>query len=127
MKHKKMVSEISLEFYTQVLRAQVTPVVSVYHVLKLCTKAKLGKYFVVKTSKFRSLCLIIFMKTYKPYLMSDYLSLGYYEVSGSHSGRVVTLSPITSEGGAQFPWDSSGKAGSCLPLVGSLQYRTLTN
>ena len=40
----------------------------------------------------------------------------------AHSGRVVTLSPPTSEAGVRFP-TSSGKAGSCLPLVG----RTLTN
>ena len=42
---------------------------------------------------------------------------------GGHGGRVVTLSPPTSFPGTA----SSGKAGSCLPLVGSLQYRTLTN
>ena len=47
---------------------------------------------------------------------------------GGHGGRVVTLSPPTSEAGGSVPVTaSSGKAGSCLPLVGSLQYRTLTN
>ena len=39
---------------------------------------------------------------------------------------MVTLSPPTSEAGGSVPGTaSSGKAGSCLPLVGSLQYRTL--
>ena len=38
-----------------------------------------------------------------------------------HGGRVITLLPATSEVA------SCGKADSCLPLVGSLQYRTLTN
>ena len=45
-----------------------------------------------------------------------------------HGGRVVTLSPPTSEAWGSIPVTaSSGKAGSCLPLVGSLQYRTLAN
>ena len=55
---------------------------------------------------------------------------GYYLINliRDHSGRVVTLSPPTSEAGVRFPaWPQVGKAGSCLPLVGSLQYRTLTN
>ena len=47
---------------------------------------------------------------------------------GGHGGRVVALSPPTSEGqGSVLVTASCGKAGSCLPLVGSLQYRTLTN
>ena len=47
---------------------------------------------------------------------------------GAHGGRVVTLSPPTSEAGGSTPGTaSSGKAGSCLPSVGSLQYRTLAN
>ena len=45
-----------------------------------------------------------------------------------HGGRVVTLSPPTSEVGGSIPMTAlSGKAGSCLPLVGSLQYTTLAN
>ena len=45
-----------------------------------------------------------------------------------HGGRVVTLSPPTSEAGVRFPARPQvEKTGSCLPLVGSLQYRTLTN
>ena len=45
-----------------------------------------------------------------------------------HGGRVVTLLPPTSEARGSVPSTaSSGKAGSCLLLVGSLQYRTLTN
>ena len=45
-----------------------------------------------------------------------------------HGGRVVILSPPTSEARGSIPvMASSGKAGSCLPLVGSLQYRTLAN
>ena len=45
-----------------------------------------------------------------------------------HGGRVVTLSPPTSEVGGSIPVTAlSGKAGSCLPLVGSLQYTTLAN
>ena len=48
--------------------------------------------------------------------------------SGGHGGRVVTLSPHTSEVGGLIPMTAlSGKAGSCLPLVGSLQYTTLAN
>ena len=40
----------------------------------------------------------------------------------------VTLSPPTSEAGVRFPARPQvGKLVSCLPLVGSLQYRTLTN
>ena len=47
---------------------------------------------------------------------------------GDHGGRVVTLSPPTSEVGGSIPVTAlSGKAGSCLPLVGSLQYTTLAN
>ena len=48
---------------------------------------------------------------------------------GGHGGRVVTLWPPTSEAGSRSVpgMASSGKAGSCLPLVGSLQYRTLMN
>ena len=47
---------------------------------------------------------------------------------GGHGGRVVTLSPPTSEVGGSIPVTAlSGKAGSCLPLVGSLQYTTLAN
>ena len=47
---------------------------------------------------------------------------------GGHGGRVVTLSPPTSEArGSIAITASSGKAGSCLPLVGSLQYTTPTN
>ena len=45
-----------------------------------------------------------------------------------HGGRVATQSPPTSEARGSIPVTaSSGKAGSCLPLVGSLQYRTLAN
>ena len=45
-----------------------------------------------------------------------------------HGGRVITLSPPTSEIGVRVPSPtSSGEAGSCLSLVVSLQYRTLTN
>ena len=45
-----------------------------------------------------------------------------------HGGRVVALLPFTSEaGGHVHSSTSSGKSGSCLPLVSSLQYRTLTN
>ena len=45
-----------------------------------------------------------------------------------HGGRVVTLSPPTSEVGGSIPVTAlSGKAGSCLLLVGSLQYKTLAN
>ena len=41
---------------------------------------------------------------------------------------MVTLSPPTSEAGGSIPMMAlSGKAGSCLPLVGSLQYTTLAN
>ena len=48
--------------------------------------------------------------------------------TGGHGGRVVTLSPPTSEVGGSIPVTAlSGKAGSCLPLVGSLQYTTLAN
>ena len=39
---------------------------------------------------------------------------------GGHGGRVVTLSPLRP--GFDPVTASSGKAGSCLPLVGSLQY-----
>ena len=49
-------------------------------------------------------------------------------VIGGHGGRVVILLPPTSEIGIRFPARPQvGNAGSCLPLVGSLQYRTLTN
>ena len=48
-----------------------------------------------------------------------------YIYDGGHGGRVVTLSPLRL--GSVPSTASSGKAGSCLPLVGSLQYRTLTN
>ena len=42
--------------------------------------------------------------------------------------RLATLSPPTSEAGGSIPVKALyGKAGSCLPLVGSLQYRTLAN
>ena len=46
-----------------------------------------------------------------------------------HCGRVVTLSPPTSEAGVRFTARPQvGKLhGSYLPLVGSLQYITLTN
>ena len=51
-----------------------------------------------------------------------------YHLIGGHGGRVVTLSPPTSEVGGSIPVTAlSGKAGSCLPLVGSLQYTTLAN
>ena len=50
------------------------------------------------------------------------------QIMGGHGGRLVTLSPLTSEAGVRFPaWPQVGKAGSCLPLVSSLQYRTLMN
>ena len=45
-----------------------------------------------------------------------------------HSVRVVTLSPLTSE--IRIPILAQtlcGKVGSCFPMVGSLEYRTLTN
>ena len=52
----------------------------------------------------------------------------YTNTNGGHGGRVVTLSPPTSEVGGSIPVTAlSGKAGSCLPLVGSLQYTTLAN
>ena len=65
-------------------------------------------------------------------LMLFNVSLKYFMLftgyGGGHGGRVVTLSPLTSEAGHSVPGTaSSGKAGSCLPLVGSLQYRTLMN
>ena len=42
--------------------------------------------------------------------------------------RTMQLSPPTSEVGGSIPVTAlSGKAGSCLPLVGSLQYTTLAN
>ena len=44
-----------------------------------------------------------------------HFSTAFLHYVGGHSGRVVTLSPPTSEAGIR-------KAGSCLPLVGSLQY-----
>ena len=47
--------------------------------------------------------------------------------SRGQGGRVVTLSPPTSEAGVRSRHALSGKAGSCLSLVGSLQYRTLMN
>ena len=47
--------------------------------------------------------------------------------SRGHGGRVITLWPPTSEAGVRSRTGSSGKAGSCLPLVGSLQYTTLAN
>ena len=51
------------------------------------------------------------------------LSLRLHYFGGDHGGRVATLSSPTSDVGPV----PSGKAGSCLPLVGSLQYKTLTN
>ena len=52
----------------------------------------------------------------------------FNDLCGGHGGRVVTLSPPTSEVGGSIPVTAlSGKAGSCLPLVGSLQYTTLAN
>ena len=46
--------------------------------------------------------------------------------TSGHGGRVVALWPHTSEARGSVPGTaSSGKVGSCLPLVGSLQYRTL--
>ena len=51
-----------------------------------------------------------------------------YPGKRGHGGRVVTLSPPTSEVGGSIPVTAlSGKAGSCLLLVGSLQYTTLAN
>ena len=49
--------------------------------------------------------------------------------SGGHGGRVVTLDLASHLcGRGSIPVMAvSGKAGSCLPLVGSLQYRTLAN
>ena len=44
-----------------------------------------------------------------------------------HGGRVVTLASHLWGRGSIPSMASSGKAGSCLPLVSSLQYRTLTN
>ena len=46
--------------------------------------------------------------------------------SRGHGGAVVTDSPPTSEAGSSYPGHYVGKVGS-LTLVGSLQYRTLTN
>ena len=44
------------------------------------------------------------------------------------SPQALLCSPPTSEAWSLVPSTaSSGKAGSCLPLVSSLQYRTLTN
>ena len=56
------------------------------------------------------------------------MPFSFYGLERGHGGRVVTLSPPTSEAGGSIPVMAvSGKAGSCLPLVGSLQYRTLAN
>ena len=45
-----------------------------------------------------------------------------------HGGRVVTLLPPTSVAGVRFPaWPQVGKLVVACLLVGSLQYRTLTN
>ena len=47
---------------------------------------------------------------------------------GGHGGRVATLWSPTSEARVRFPGRPQvGKAGSCLLLVSSVQYRTLTN
>ena len=60
-------------------------------------------------------------------IMLVHYGLVVYSKYGGHSGRVVTLSSPTSEPGVSVPSTASyGKAGSCLLLVGSLQYRTLT-
>ena len=57
-----------------------------------------------------------------------YCFSGFHISVGGHGGRVVTLSPPTSEVAGPIPFMAlSGKAGSCLPLVGSLQYTTLAN
>ena len=59
------------------------------------------------------------------YLNVDFF-LTFPSIDRGHGGRVVTLSPPTSEVGGSIPVTAlSGKAGSCLPLVGSLQYTTL--
>ena len=65
-------------------------------------------------------------------MVPDFCKYGFLEwVIGKlrgHGGRVVTLSPPTSEVGGSIPVTAlSGKAGSCLALVGSLQYTTLAN
>ena len=44
-----------------------------------------------------------------------------------HGGRVVTLAFTPLRPGFDPFTASSGKAGSCLPLADSLQYRSLTN
>ena len=51
-----------------------------------------------------------------------------YLAYGGHGGRVVTLSPPTSEAEVRFlARPQVGKLVVCLPLIGSLQYRTLMN
>ena len=65
---------------------------------------------------------------YPDFGSSNYNRDSPYIGSWGHGGRVVTLLPPTSEVGGSIPVTAlSGKAGSCLPLVGSLQYITLAN
>ena len=58
------------------------------------------------------------------YITALCCNLYYYtNYPGGHGGRVVP--PLRPGFCSRTP--SSGKAGSCLSLVGSLEYRTLTN
>ena len=60
----------------------------------------------------------------------DFVNRNFTEamLSRGHSGRVVNTLASHLWGWGSVPGTaSSGKVGSCLPLVGSLQYRTLTN
>ena len=58
---------------------------------------------------------------YLPFNSQDHIG------TGGHGGRVVTLASHLWGRGSIPVMALSGKAGSCLPLVGSLQYRSLTN
>ena len=58
-------------------------------------------------------------------LPSSTICLSLYHIESCH-GAVVTHSPLTTEVGGSNP-ALCGKFGSCLLMVSSLQYRTLTN
>ena len=55
------------------------------------------------------------------------LSWGGGGGGGGLGGAVVTHLPPTSKVSGSNPGSYVGKVGSCLPVVDSLQYRTLTN
>ena len=92
-----------------------------------------------RNSEMKSDCVVEHLTNFKSYKKGGFwgprqqlIICKYWTIScpltRGHGDRVVTLSPPTSEAGVSVPGTaSSGKAGSCLPLVGSLQYRTLTN